>query len=78
MPDTQDIPTRFPKCFPGVLLLVVVLSTSRYKHPWRKLVKVTAAVLLNLTVKNIELLTRIQDKVKEENPELDVFFLCTN
>ncbi|KAK7134480.1 hypothetical protein R3I93_017791 [Phoxinus phoxinus] len=48
---------------------------ERLKLPWCKLVNVTTDGSPNLTGKNVGLLKRIQDKVKEENPELDIIFL---
>lgn len=48
---------------------------ERLKLPWCKLANVTTDGSPNLTGKNIGLLKRIQDKVKEENPEQDVIFL---
>ncbi|XP_033842309.1 general transcription factor II-I repeat domain-containing protein 2-like [Periophthalmus magnuspinnatus] len=45
------------------------------KLPWSKLANVTTDGSPNLTGKNVGLLKRIQDKVKEENPEQDVIFL---
>uniref|UniRef100_A0A087Y1S5 HAT C-terminal dimerisation domain-containing protein n=1 Tax=Poecilia formosa TaxID=48698 RepID=A0A087Y1S5_POEFO len=44
---------------------------ERMKLPWSKLVGGSP----NLTGKNVGLLKRIQDKVKEENPHQDVIFL---
>uniref|UniRef100_A0A8C4F590 General transcription factor II-I repeat domain-containing protein 2A n=1 Tax=Dicentrarchus labrax TaxID=13489 RepID=A0A8C4F590_DICLA len=48
---------------------------ERTKLPWSKLANVTMDGSPNLTGKNIGLLKRIQDKVKEENPDQDVIFL---
>lgn len=48
---------------------------ERLKLPWCKLANVTTNGSPNLTGKNVGLLKRIQDKVKEENSELDVIFL---
>lgn len=45
------------------------------KLPWSKLANVTTDGSPNLTGKNVGLLKRIQDKVKEENPEQEVIFL---
>lgn len=45
------------------------------KLPWSKLVNVTTDGSPNLTGKNVGLLRRIQDKVKNENPDQDVIFL---
>ena len=45
------------------------------KLPWSKLVNVTTDGSLNLTGKNVGLLRRIQNKVKDENPDQDVIFL---
>uniref|UniRef100_A0A8C8RUL4 Uncharacterized protein n=1 Tax=Pelusios castaneus TaxID=367368 RepID=A0A8C8RUL4_9SAUR len=45
------------------------------KLPWSKLANVTTDGSPNLTGKNVGLLKRIQDKVKEENPDQDVIFL---
>lgn len=42
---------------------------------WSKLINVTTDGSPNLTGKNVGLLRRIQDKVKEENPDQDVIFL---
>ena len=43
--------------------------------PWSKLANVTTDGSPNLTWKNVGLLKRIQDKVKEESPDQDVIFL---
>ncbi|XP_071200642.1 general transcription factor II-I repeat domain-containing protein 2A-like [Rhinoderma darwinii] len=48
---------------------------ERMKLPWSKLANVTTDGSPNLTGKNIGLLKRIQDKVKEENPDQDVILL---
>lgn len=48
---------------------------ERMKLPWSKLANVTTDGSPNLTGKNVGLLKRIQDKVKEENPEQEVIFL---
>lgn len=48
---------------------------ERMKLLWSKLANVTMDGSLNLTGKNVGLLKRIQDKVKEENPDQDVIFL---
>ncbi|XP_077434746.1 general transcription factor II-I repeat domain-containing protein 2A-like [Vanacampus margaritifer] len=48
---------------------------ERMKFPWSKLSNVTTDGSPNLTGKNVGLLKRIQDKVKEQNPEQDVIFL---
>ncbi|XP_027861956.1 general transcription factor II-I repeat domain-containing protein 2-like [Xiphophorus couchianus] len=48
---------------------------ERMKLPWSKLAGVTTDGSPNLTGKNVGLLKRIQDKVKEENPDQDVIFL---
>ncbi|XP_068598240.1 general transcription factor II-I repeat domain-containing protein 2A-like [Brachionichthys hirsutus] len=48
---------------------------ERMKLPWSKLANVTTDGSPNLTGKNVRLLKRIQDKVKEQNPEQDVIFL---
>nr|KAF6378892.1 hypothetical protein mMyoMyo1_009781 [Myotis myotis] len=45
------------------------------KLPWSKLANVMTDGSPNLTGKNVGLLKRIQDKVKEENPNQDVIFL---
>ncbi|XP_059827472.1 general transcription factor II-I repeat domain-containing protein 2A-like [Hypanus sabinus] len=45
------------------------------KLPWSKLINVTTDGSPNLTGKNIGLLRRIQNKVKDENPDQDVIFL---
>ncbi|XP_076736205.1 general transcription factor II-I repeat domain-containing protein 2A-like [Maylandia zebra] len=45
------------------------------KLPRSKLVNVTTDGSLNLTGKNVGLLRRIQNKVKDENPDQDVIFL---
>ncbi|TWW62847.1 General transcription factor II-I repeat domain-containing protein 2 [Takifugu flavidus] len=45
------------------------------KLPWSKLVNVTTDGSPNLTGKNVGLLRRIQNKVKDENPDQDVIFL---
>lgn len=52
---------------------------KRLKLPWCKLVNVTKDRSPNFTGKNIGLLKRIQDKVKEVNPEMDsdvIFLHC--
>ena len=43
--------------------------------PWSKLANVTTDGSPNLTGKNVRLLKRIQDKVKEETPDQDIIFL---
>ncbi|XP_077573515.1 general transcription factor II-I repeat domain-containing protein 2-like [Stigmatopora nigra] len=48
---------------------------ERMKLPWNKLANVTTDGSPNLTGKNVGLLKRIQDKVKEQNPEQDLIFL---
>uniref|UniRef100_A0A4W6C4E0 DUF4371 domain-containing protein n=1 Tax=Lates calcarifer TaxID=8187 RepID=A0A4W6C4E0_LATCA len=48
---------------------------ERMKLLWSKLANITMDGSLNLTGKNVGLLKRIQDKVKEENPDQDVIFL---
>ena len=48
---------------------------ERMKLPWSKLVNVTTDGSPNLTGKHVGLLKRIQDKVKEENPDQDLIFL---
>nr|KAF6285886.1 hypothetical protein mMyoMyo1_009457 [Myotis myotis] len=48
---------------------------EKMKVPWSKLANVTTDGSANLTGKNVELLKRIEDKVKEENPNQDVIFL---
>lgn len=48
---------------------------EKMKLPWSKLANVTTDRSSNLTGKNVGLLKRIQDKVKEENPNQDVIFL---
>ncbi|XP_070264829.1 general transcription factor II-I repeat domain-containing protein 2-like [Myotis yumanensis] len=48
---------------------------EKMKLPWSKLANVTTDGSPNLTGKNVGLLKRIQDKVKEENPNQDVIFL---
>lgn len=50
-------------------------AIENMKLPWSKLVNVTTDGSLNLTGKNVGLLRRIQDKVKNENPDQDVIFL---
>ena len=50
-------------------------AIERMKLPWSKLTNVTTDGSPNLTGKNVGLLKRIQDKVKEENPDQDVIFL---
>jgi len=45
------------------------------KLPWSKLINVTTDGSPNLTGKNVGLLRRIQNKVKDENPDQDVIFL---
>ncbi|XP_077386299.1 general transcription factor II-I repeat domain-containing protein 2-like isoform X1 [Festucalex cinctus] len=53
----------------------VSAAIEKHKLPWSKLANVTTDGSPNLTGKNVGLLKRIQDKVKEENPEQDVIFL---
>lgn len=48
---------------------------EKMKLPWSKLANVTTDGSPNLTGKNVGLLKRIQDIVKEENPNQDVIFL---
>ena len=48
---------------------------ERMNLSWRKLANVTTDGLPYLTGKNVGLLIRIQDKVKEETPDQDVIFL---
>uniref|UniRef100_A0AAV2KR74 HAT C-terminal dimerisation domain-containing protein n=1 Tax=Knipowitschia caucasica TaxID=637954 RepID=A0AAV2KR74_KNICA len=48
---------------------------ERRNLPWSKLANVTTDGSPNLTGKNVGLLKRIQDKVKEENPAQNVVFL---
>nr|KAF6387667.1 hypothetical protein mMyoMyo1_008130 [Myotis myotis] len=48
---------------------------EKMKLPWSKLANVMTDGSPNLTGKNVGLLKRIQDKVKEENPNQDVIFL---
>lgn len=50
-------------------------AIERFKLPWSKLANVTTDGSPNLTGKHVGLLKRIQDKVKEENPEQDIIFL---
>lgn len=45
---------------------------ERYKLPWSKLATDGSP---NLTGKNVRLLKRIQDRVKEDNPEQEVIFI---
>ncbi|XP_059845272.1 general transcription factor II-I repeat domain-containing protein 2-like [Hypanus sabinus] len=45
------------------------------KLPWSKLINVTTDGSPNLMGKNVGLLRRIQNKVKDENPDQDVIFL---
>ncbi|KAL7857346.1 hypothetical protein SRHO_G00162450 [Serrasalmus rhombeus] len=42
---------------------------ERHKLPWRALANVTTDGSPNLTGRNVGLLKRIQDRVKEDNPE---------
>ncbi|KAK0152455.1 General transcription factor II-I repeat domain-containing protein 2A [Merluccius polli] len=48
---------------------------ERMKLPWSKLASFTTDGSPNLTGKNVGLLRRIQNKVKEENPDQDVILL---
>ena len=48
---------------------------ERMNLPWSKLANVTTDGSPNLTGRNVGLLKRIHDKVKEENPDQDVIFL---
>ena len=48
---------------------------ERMNLPWSKLANVTTDGSPNLTGKNVGLLKRIRDKVKEESPDQDVIFL---
>ena len=43
--------------------------------PWTKLLNVTTDGSPNLTGKNVGLLRRIQDRVKDDNPNSDLIFL---
>lgn len=53
----------------------VAAAMERHKLPWSKLANVTTDGSPNLTGKNVGLLKRIQDRVKEDNPEQEVIFL---
>ncbi|XP_076147302.1 general transcription factor II-I repeat domain-containing protein 2-like [Alosa pseudoharengus] len=53
----------------------VSAAIERRKLPWSKLANVTTDGSPNLTGRHVGLLKRIQDKVKEENPDQDVIFL---
>lgn len=53
----------------------VSAAIENMKLPWSKLVNVTTDGSPNLTGKNVGLLRRIQNKVKDENPDQDVIFL---
>ncbi|CAF91246.1 unnamed protein product, partial [Tetraodon nigroviridis] len=48
---------------------------QRHKLPWSTLANVTTDGSPNLTGKNVGMLKRIQDRVKEDNPEQEVIFL---
>ncbi|XP_026541950.1 general transcription factor II-I repeat domain-containing protein 2B-like [Notechis scutatus] len=48
---------------------------QRHKLPWSTLTNVTTDGSPNLTGKNIGMLKKIQDRVKEDNPEQEVIFL---
>lgn len=48
---------------------------ERLKLPWSTLANVTTDGSPNLTGKNVGLLKRIQERVKEDNPEQEVIFL---
>ena len=50
---------------------------KRMKLPWSKLANVTMDGSPNLTGKHVGLLKRIQDKVKDGNPEKDVTFTAS-
>ena len=51
-------------------------TNRKFKPPWSKLINVTTDKLPNLTGKNIGLMKRLQDKMKEENPDMDITFLA--
>ena len=53
----------------------VSAAIENMKLPWSKLINVTTDGSPNLTGKNIGLLRRIQNNVKDENPDQDVIFL---
>lgn len=53
----------------------VSAAIENMKLPWSKLVNVTTDGSPNLTGKNVGLLRRIQNKVRDENPDQDVIFL---
>lgn len=53
----------------------VSAAIENMKLPWSKFVNVTTDGSPNLTGKNVGLLRRIQNKVKDENPDQDVIFL---
>ncbi|XP_076741560.1 general transcription factor II-I repeat domain-containing protein 2A-like [Maylandia zebra] len=53
----------------------VSAAIENMKLPWSKLVNVTTDGSPNLTGKNVGLLRRIQNKVKDENSDQDVIFL---
>lgn len=56
------------------LFVRVSAVIENMKLPWSKLVNVTTDGSPNLTGKNVGLLTRIQNKVKDENPDQDFIF----
>ena len=55
------------KCVSGCL--------EKFNLPWTKLLNVTTHESPNLTGKNIRLLRRIQDRMKDDNPNSDLIFL---
>ena len=57
------------------LFIKVSSVIDKFKLPWSKLVNVTMNGSPNLTGKNFGLLKRLQDKMKEENPDMDITFL---
>ncbi|CAM4535274.1 unnamed protein product [Caretta caretta] len=61
--DLYDLYERVSGCF------------EHLKLPWSKLANVTTDGSPNLTGKNVGLLKRIQDKVKEDDPDKEVMFL---
>ena len=48
---------------------------DRFKLPWNKLTNITTDGSPNLTGKNVELLKRLQDKMREENAGVGITFL---
>ena len=57
------------------LFIKISSVIDKFKLPWSKLINVTIDGSPNLTGKNIGQLKRLQDKMKEKNPDMDITFL---